>query len=271
MYTACWEHHELCQIWHLGPLGVPSGKIDDISTQRDEFGMCWCSISTTTTTRRRHCALRTLPDGNHEVLAQCRQEAGGSEGRSCHLLLCSTQGPSREQQQQPTLLPVLGCWRAAHSSLLPAPDDVVGRVVFSHRDSRRQRARKPRAEYTVTATSNDRVNWPLKIPRWTKGTCRRGRANFQLLVDGQAGSSLLLVVRFCFGLLQPRSLAPLGNADKKVQAAWRRGDGGNELVLSRPAESAAPFPNSSSQGSIFSISAIADAMESSTPDPASSQ
>lgn len=77
----------------------------------------------------------------------------------------------------------------------------------------------------MTATSNDRVNWPLKTPRWTKRDCRRGRANFQLLVDGQAGSSLLLVVRFCFGLLQPRSLAPLGNADKKVQAAWRRGEG----------------------------------------------
>lgn len=167
-----------------------------------------------------------LPDGNHEFLAQCRQEAGGSEGRSCHLLLCSTQGPSREQQQQQRPAHTaarFGLW-ACRPQLAPSRSRRRRSCGFlSQRQQETAGQRKPRAEYPVTATSNDRVNWPPKIPRWTKGTCRRGRANFQLLVDGQAGSSLLLVVRFCFGLLQPRSLAPLGNADKKVQAAWRKG------------------------------------------------
>lgn len=210
--------------------------------------MCWCSISTTTTTTR-HCALQTLPVGNHEVLAQCRrQEAQRVEAVTC--CCAARRAPAEQQQQQrPAHTAARFGLLACRPQLAPSRSRRRRRSCgfLSQRQQETAGQRKPRAEYTVTATStNDRVNWPLKIPRWTKGTCRRGRANFQLLVDGQAGSSLLLVVRFCFGLLQPRSLAPLGNADKKVQAAWRRGDGGNELVLSRPAEGAAPFPNSSS-------------------------
>ena len=39
--------------------------------------------------------------------------------------------------------------------------------------------------------------------------CRRGLA-ISNGEEGKTGASLLLVVRFCFGLLHPRSLAPLG-------------------------------------------------------------
>lgn len=219
--------------------------------------------------------VRHLDDNNDEALRPSDtarwksqgsgsvQEAGGSEGRSCHLLLCSTQGPAESPHCCPFW--VVGVPPTARSFPLPMSSSVVW---FSLRDSRRQRARKPRAEYTVTATSNDRVNWPLKTPRWTKRDCRRGRANFQLLVDGQAGSSLLLVVRFCFGLLQPRSLAPLGNADKKVQAAWRRGEGTSWCC--RLSEGGAlpqllvRAPSSPSRPSLMRWSR-------STPDPASSQ
>lgn len=193
------------------------------------------------------------------------QEAGGRRLRGSKLSPAVVQhaGPSRE----PTLLPVLGCRRAAHSSLLPAPDVVVGRVVFSQRQ---QETAGQKATGGIYSDSNIQRQGQLATQdsALDKRDCRRGRANFQRLVDGQAGSSLLLVVRFCFGLLQPRSLAPLGNADKKVQAAWRRGEGTSWCC--RLSEGGAlpqllvRAPSSPSRPSLMRWSR-------STPDPASSQ
>ena len=179
------------------------------------------------------------------------QEAGGSEGRSCHLAVVLQAGPSREQQHPAYYTAArLGCRRTAHPRSFPLPMSSV--VWFLQRqqetvgDSRRQRARKPR-QNTQWQQHPRQGQLATQHSALDKRTAGAG-GPISSVVDGQAGSSLLLVVRFCFGLLQPRSLAPLGNADKKVQAAWRRG--GNELVLWRPLTvredlGGAPFPNSS--------------------------
>lgn len=111
--------------------------------------------------------------GNHEALAQCRrQEAQRVEAVTC---CCAARRAQQSSSSSvlPTLLPVWGCRRAAHHpSLLPAPD-VVGRCggfFLSQRQQETAGQKATKTECTVTATTNDRANWPLSIPRWTKGT-----------------------------------------------------------------------------------------------------
>lgn len=165
------SHHELWPDLACAPLGVPSGKIDDISSRRGRGRHLSATTTTTTSEQRnfapfRHCPWKSRGPGSV-------QEAGGSEGRGCHLLLCSTQGPAEQQQQRPAHTAArLGLSACRPPSLLPAPD-VVGRCggfFFSQRQQETAGQKATKTECTVTATTNDRANWPLSIPRWTKGT-----------------------------------------------------------------------------------------------------
>lgn len=194
--------------------------------------------------------VRHLDDNNDEALRPSDtarwksrgsgsvQEAGGSEGRSCHLLLCSTQGPAESPHCCPFW--VVGVPPTARSFPLPMSSSVVW---FSLRDSRRQRARKPRAEYTVTATSNDRVNWPLKTPRWTKGTAG---------ADGPISSCWLTARQvlpcssWCDSVLGSCSPGHLPLWGTRIKKCRRLGEGGRERVGVADCQRTAPFPNSSS-------------------------
>lgn len=112
------------QIWHVRRSASRPARSTTFQPGEGEVGI--------SRRQQQHLSNGTLRPsdtarGNHEALAQCRrQEAQRVEAVTC---CCAARRAQQSSSSSvlPTLLPVWGCWRAAHHpSLLPAPD-VVGR------------------------------------------------------------------------------------------------------------------------------------------------